>query len=261
MFNFGKKEVMNPVVVKPTSRSKQVSVQEIHRDFMCAGDQALEEMNEIISTADRTKIEDYERLSKVGFAKTKKAVEGYFEHTKLQNANALSKRIQDYAQRYPLYKFITDLQVKKLCEKYQLTLGAVGSYILDIPEKNLKEIENFKLDKKDYISTNRDHLMNSWDREAVFMYYDGNTHIYKSFDFSSQEKNETGLYRAKLVLEICAPREHFDMQGKKLVDGYRLEEIPKDPIVLQPLGYGGYLIITAWGAEASDEMVVNEKMN
>jgi len=40
-------------------------------------------------------------------------------------------------------------------------------------------------------------------------------------------------------------------------------EIP-DPVVLKPVYYGGqkhYLIVTAWGLEASDELVVNEKMN
>lgn len=33
-----------------------------------------------------------------------------------------------------------------------------------------------------------------------------------------------------------------------------------DPVVLQPVK-GGFLIVCAWGEEASDEIVVNEKMN
>ena len=33
-----------------------------------------------------------------------------------------------------------------------------------------------------------------------------------------------------------------------------------DPVVLQPV-CGGYLIVCAWGDEASDEIVVNQQMN
>lgn len=33
-----------------------------------------------------------------------------------------------------------------------------------------------------------------------------------------------------------------------------------DPVVLKPIK-GGYLILTAWGDEASDELVVNQKFN
>jgi len=40
-------------------------------------------------------------------------------------------------------------------------------------------------------------------------------------------------------------------------------QIP-DPVVLCPVMYGSekyYLIVTAWGKEASDKAVVNQKMN
>ena len=37
-------------------------------------------------------------------------------------------------------------------------------------------------------------------------------------------------------------------------------KIVPDPVVLQPVRYG-FLIVTAWGDEASDEMVVNPRNN
>jgi hypothetical protein len=40
-------------------------------------------------------------------------------------------------------------------------------------------------------------------------------------------------------------------------DGYKLEY---DPIVLQPVK-GGYLVVTKWGLEASDEIVTNPTSN
>lgn len=69
-------------------------------------------------------------------------------------------------------------------------------------------------------------------------------------------------------LEIAAPIKDFDMkdlkqEGNKLVEQKVVREI-KDPVVLQPVTYKGekhYLVVTAWGDEASDELVVNQKMN
>lgn len=42
--------------------------------------------------------------------------------------------------------------------------------------------------------------------------------------------------------------------------GYKLEKHIPDPVVLRH-EHGGYLIVTAWGDEESDENVVNESFN
>jgi hypothetical protein len=53
----------------------------------------------------------------------------------------------------------------------------------------------------------------------------------------------------------------MDITGLELKEGYKLEKkhIP-DPVVLQPVK-NGYLILTAWGNESEDELVVNQKFN
>ena len=58
---------------------------------------------------------------------------------------------------------------------------------------------------------------------------------------------------------IAAQEEDFDTRGM-YVKGHKLEMSIPDPIVLQPVK-GGYLIVTAWGDEASDAAVVNEIKN
>jgi hypothetical protein len=63
---------------------------------------------------------------------------------------------------------------------------------------------------------------------------------------------------------ICAPKKDMDTKGLSKV-GALLSVVtqftaPKDPVVLRPVK-GGYLILAAWGDEASDEIVVNHKMN
>ena len=62
----------------------------------------------------------------------------------------------------------------------------------------------------------------------------------------------------------CRTKSDFNTEGMQL-EGFNLKpiELP-DPIVLQPVCFENkkhYLIVTAWGAEASDESVVNQKYN
>ena len=80
----------------------------------------------------------------------------------------------------------------------------------------------------------------------------------------SYTKNHIIYY--KNSLEICAPLSQFDitdleLQGKKLV---KKQIKIKDPIVLCPVFFKNvkhYLIVTAWGKEASDFEVINQKLN
>jgi hypothetical protein len=68
----------------------------------------------------------------------------------------------------------------------------------------------------------------------------------------------------KCPLEIAAPLKDFNMTGAE-VNGFKISkiEIP-DPIVLKPVIFNNqkhYLIVTAWGLEAADELVVNANHN
>ena len=60
-------------------------------------------------------------------------------------------------------------------------------------------------------------------------------------------------------MQICAPLKDMEVKSNQKVKGYKIMDIP-DPVVLQPVR-GGYLIVCAWGDEASDEIVVNQQMN
>jgi hypothetical protein len=68
----------------------------------------------------------------------------------------------------------------------------------------------------------------------------------------------------KCPLEIAAPLKDFDMKNME-VKNYKVSEIEiPDPVVLKPVLFNKqkfYLIVTAWGEEASDELVVNHKFN
>jgi hypothetical protein len=60
------------------------------------------------------------------------------------------------------------------------------------------------------------------------------------------------------AFKICAPQTDFNTSGYVVKDGFRLVY---DPVVLQPVKDGHFLIVTAWGAEASDELVINQNHN
>jgi len=55
-------------------------------------------------------------------------------------------------------------------------------------------------------------------------------------------------------LQICAPIKDMNTSGYERRGHNLIKHIP-DPIILQPIE-GGYLIVTAWGDEASDELIV-----
>lgn len=61
----------------------------------------------------------------------------------------------------------------------------------------------------------------------------------------------------KPPFKICAPERDFHTSGYVVKEGYILVY---DPVVLQPVKKG-YLIVDAWGEEASDELVMNPVKN
>jgi len=83
---------------------------------------------------------------------------------------------------------------------------------------------------------------------------------YRENNLSDQDIRTAIEINSKKLM-ICAPIKDMDIRGLELKEGYKLEKkhIP-DPVVLQPVR-GGYLILTAWGDEASDPLVVNQINN
>jgi hypothetical protein len=209
-----------------------------------------------------------DRLIALGFQKSKEAKEGIVEKSRISNLinennnkRELIETINYFSFKYPMYKFITEGSVKKICEKYGLVYGAVIRYTGSVPDKNLNHIENFKIDDNDKCC-----------RIERIDYSLMSTRTYNKFiskiEFDKREY-KTPLHNSvesyyECELEIAAPIKDFDMTGMEVKDNkIQKMQIP-DPIVLCPVFFKNkkhYLIVTAWGDEASDELVVNQKMN
>lgn len=267
------KSTNNTLVIdnkKENTKQYSKEVLEIHHEFETAADKLLEEANIVLEQAKKADITKVSRLEALGFKQANQVT----ELKPLLKQAELSKEqielINYYKQNYPFNKFITEEQVKTICYKYNLVCGDVTRYKGFVPEKNLRQIEKFKVKNADNIITGtlwgnglervkHSITVQEYDnlRKKELIHDDvwcfavdiGVKH-YKYFDKLS-----------KLELQICAPIKDMDTSGLELKNGYKLEKkfIP-DPVVLQPVK-GGYLIITAWGDEASDQLVVNEINN
>lgn len=290
---------------------KTITAKEIHADFYGAEERLFVEAIGMTRGLFTLKPEKAARLQRIGFGKAKPIKDAEDYHKKRGVSEKLIAAIEYFRTYYPHYKFITEEEVKKLCAKYKLLLGDASNFTADMPEKNLQDIEAFKLRKEDWRekspfgffsymipqrSVNFDEFA-GWQEptrqerasdigllfqktrrsghsrayeDYLEMYlqqkdmlskslgiseYVGGVDPYKKEDKKSKKEYEQPAFK------ICAPKEDFDTRGYEVVDGYKLIY---DPIVLQPVskdGIEGYLIVTAWGDEATDEIVVNQINN
>lgn len=264
-------------------------VLEIHHAFETAGEALLAEAKGILKQCDTQSINKGKRLLNLGFKQAKEAVNAMPYLGKGETAQSVFDLVMHYQMRYPNNKFITEKQVEAICKKWKLECAPIDRFKGFVPEKNLRDIEGFKFvggDKRPSLvkvlsawnvtgfnffllpfsgafSIHRnlglklipaDHPKLYWQRDRLFGVYNedgtmGYVEWFKEYNFDN--------------LMICAPKKDMDLKGLNKVGAVfqlgQIKHVP-DPVVLQPVK-GGYLIVTAWGDEASDENVVNEKMN
>lgn len=266
MFNL-KRKVKQIVQSFEPVKDPQVVIAEIHNSFDTASEKLLNDAKAIL--AGSYDIEKGERLKKIGFVSAKKAVEASTIISEKQKNEELAKLIEYYQMSYPNNKFITEKKTKEICQKYGLLCAETKYYISDVPEKNLSEIETFKLKESEM-----DKIVYGWfkwERTAHGGYLrssskeDGGMYGYcintRGWGSSFNQTNETETHHFdKPDLKICASVKDFDTKNMRIEDGYKLELNLPDPIVLQPVK-GGYLVVSKWGLEAEDADLVNEKMN
>jgi hypothetical protein len=236
-----------------TKKTTEQIIADIHNDFDSASERLLQGAKEIV-IADNNK---GDRLKRIGFSNAK-PVKEVEELREAQHKNQeLAERVAYFSQWYPHNKFITEEAVQGICEKYGLVFASAEYYKGDVPEKNLLEMEHFVLRKEDMIQDVFSDFAGYF-RRRLMMGVDWSIGGMPPRFVSDESPSEDDHF-SKPPFKICAPEKDFDTSNltKK---GYKLELNIPDPIVLQPVR-GGCLIVTKWGLEASDEMVVNNKAN
>lgn len=262
MFNIFKKQ--QPVGNK--AKEYPAVVQQIHHEFETAGERLFKQAQAIVNG---TNIEDRQEkvslLSKLGFTQTQEYQKWEAEKKQLDENQELMKLVQYYRLTYPNNKFITKKQVEQICEKYNLVCGSVELYKGFVPEVKLRAMADFKLNTKEKMYLDRDYLSwyNDEDLQSRFSHTLIDGEEYEKVNNENQGYYGYRRYRMYVCIndkfEICAPKKDMNMKNHTLKGKFLVRNIP-DPVVLQRVK-GGYLIITAWGDEASDELVVNQTMN
>jgi hypothetical protein len=224
-------------------------IEKIHNEFDSASERILAEAKAII--ANNKKADKGERLKLLGFDSSL-PVKQSLENIEKEK---IAQKIEYFKTYYPYNKFITEVEVKKICEKYGLLFGDARLYIGDIPEKNLLEIENFKLREEDM--DRRSNLDDYYDHKRIMSGINFFGSQSRQPTYEAKPPQETRYYYSKPSLKICAPEKDFDTRYMEVRDGYKLQY---DPIVLQPVKEG-YLIVSKWGIDGEDEDLINEKMN
>lgn len=229
------------------------TIEKIHNEFDSASERLLKEAKDIIA---RNKDADKgNRLLALGFQSAAPVAQSRENCEK----ETLSLKIEYYQMWYPNNKFITEDAVKSICEKYGLMFGDAHYYKGDVPEKNLAEMESFKLRDED--KERRTNIGDYYQRSLMLSQMNAQRGLLERAPLSTpsyrEQPKELREYVVQRPFKICAPEKDFDTKYTTVKDGYKLEY---DPIVLQPVDMG-YLIVTKWGLEANDPIVINEKKN
>ncbi|MCK5017290.1 MAG: hypothetical protein KAS32_09465 [Candidatus Peribacteraceae bacterium] len=261
------------------------TVEEIHKAFHTEVDRLLAEASIVVDepVVNQKKIDDYTTLDKLGFRQSstlhdnreefeKKAVHKDIEEQK----TLLRETINYFSQNYSNYKFITEESVKLLCKKFSLVYGNIAIYTGSIPSKNIEDMKNFMVHQKDvsYFGTSdydpldydeyRSRIKNlSKVPMSIYLNKIGILeNVYE--DYETKSFSGKSIYYGKHPWQIVAPLSDMDMKDKEVRNFQVVGRPPEDPIVLQPVLYKGdkhYLIVTAWGPEALDPLVMNPKHN
>jgi len=236
------------------------TVAEIHETFFSEVDRLLENARIFreVEIKNPTTYEKGKRLEALGFTNAKTVADSNKEQKRLDGLEAENKAkqllvdaIEYFTNKYPLYRFITMDSINRICDKYGLKHGEIYLYEGEVPDKNLAEIENAKIDENDRVYSARSEFSSA----KVFMSKK------ESGDYRDSDNRFLSYYGwGTLGFIIAAPRKDFRASAQ--VEGNEITErpAPLDPIVMMPVIFQRkvfYLIISAWGDEASDPEVVN----
>lgn len=246
-------------------------IEQIHNDFL----------NEVENIAEVSKdydlpvkgmdiIQKAERLKKLGFIASKECDQAKIAAPEVQKQieenkykKNVTEAIQYFGFKYPFNKFITETSVIKICAKYGLVYGPVSNYTDTVPDKNLKEIENFIIHPDDKCCIYTEYIFHVYSvheiiNKVFISHTEALTKEINPWDITKDSQKCSDFEICPF--EIVAPVGNFNLKRLQL-QNYKLTKLP-DPIVLQPVFFGGlkhYLILSAWGDEAKD--VINEKFN
>lgn len=180
MFKSGNSEVKTPQYSPEELKYREgLLIAEIHNEFDTAQDRLLQEAEYIIENTKVPKgskvAEKANRLRALGFIRTQDVE--HHNNQQLRQAKRVETKefadlIKSYKFKYPFQKFLTEDELERICEKYNLVHAPVTAYVKTVPDSNLLDIERAKpLDEDDVL-------------EQVYHYtnrFDTTRHVFDKF--------------------------------------------------------------------------------
>lgn len=278
MFGIGKKKaaaiaVLSSVATAVSSkRNDYETVAEIHNMFETASDRALAEAKAIIA-GNKVANNDEELsniLSDAGFGQAKLVSKVKNLKTACEMSEERARIVEEFAIKYPQYKFIFEDQVLEICKKYNLVFGDVTMYKGDVPEKNIREIAKFNVKDEDVFYETMSHISTRFNKtiskvELERELKSAEEHSANCIKYGIVQNHDSSFeYRhaKKIPFNICAPVSDMNIPSDHELNGVKIskKEIP-DPIVLHRVHKKGFLIVSKWGLEGQDPALVNENAN
>lgn len=169
-----------------------------------------------------------------------------------------------YRQKYPQFKFITEQVLDRVMDKFDLERKTLSAFKGAIPERNATELMAIKIDSAD--------LTNKESPKMTHKAIVGGSNIPPFLKEILEEAASSALndlFGSKLSSVLPAGRLNLSEIGAannqiiSIVADPRLFEKQLAgvcPMVLAEVK-GGFLVLSAWGAEAADPEVLNQNMN
>jgi hypothetical protein len=232
---------------------KTITAKQIHAAFDAASDLLLEEAERKRGGREPgavERIKKAERLKRLGFVDSEEVIAAK-AIIRLQYDRELAPY---YRKKYPFLRFITEEQLNRICDKYDLVYSDVTDYTGVIPMKNLEEMENARIKPEDYIEKPEEPKR----IKALEIALETEKRTTDNPDVKISILEESNALKGdyiqayaqyllrKYTLFIVVAPESFFKPFRQTGDEFHT----KDPIVFRWVR-GGLLIITKWGGEAS----------
>lgn len=233
-------------------KSDKKLLKEIHTSFHTSGERLVNEARALLETATSNNMDKrHDLLLEAGFSSSevvKQIKDIKHRTTEAQDIMACYNNMQG------MYKVITLQEIVNITEKYKLCMGKNAFYKGDVPDKNLQDILRFKKQVDGKINFNSQSMricafQNDFTDNAEFDVKEG----VKVKKFTLIERKDP------IVLYPCRGTVSYNRNstilGNRSVWEDRTEQ--HEETINEKYWY----VVTAWGPEASDPKIINQKFN
>lgn len=233
-------------------KSDKKLLKEIHTAFDTCGERLVKEAQALLQNAQDNNIEHRRKLLlDAGFHNSevvKQTNELFFKRTEAQDIMSC------YNNMNGMYKVITLQEIVNITEKYKLCMTQNKHYQGDVPEKNLNDILRFKEQSKDKVRFDTDNMRicafeSDFTKDAAFDIKEG----------IKQKKITIFKRKDPIVLYPCRGIVSYNTINTIL--GGRSVWQDRDEKQESTINEKYWYVVTAWGPEASDPKIINQKFN